>query len=206
MQTWPPLLPRSALLAALKFLAKSSGPLQKGDGAPLQDKLLEKVKPLEKVKEDKPLEGILKRKGTALEKAASQPSCLGKDRRLKQESSDVSMDARNVCQPRPFQEGRGSQSLGKGRGSHRQTKKQAQQARAKVGGRAILEGSHGLLALQGKGRAKGLGKGKCKREWKSKAFGKGKSKGLGKEASSRVLGKGRKETLGENKEDMCQEP
>ena len=79
----------NSLLAALKLLDKSSEPLEKGDGAPLQDKSLEKVKPLVKVKEEQPLKGILKRKGPPLEKAASQPSCLGKDKRLKQNSSDV---------------------------------------------------------------------------------------------------------------------
>ena len=162
----------NSLLAALKFLEKNSEPLGKGKGAPLQDK------PLEKVQEGQPLQGILKRKGP-VEKATTQPSCLGKDRRLKQESSDVSLDAHGF--PTMF----ASPDLSNKAGGAKALEK-AEEATGRPGQRLVagqsLKEAMGFLPCKAKAKPKALGKAKAKGNGKAKALEKAtaKAKALGK--------------------------
>ena len=155
-----------------EVLGKELRTLQKGKGAPLQDK------PLEKVQEGQPLQGILKRKGP-VEKAATQPSCLGKDRRLKQESSDVSLDAHSF--PTMF----ASPDLSNKAGGAKALEK-AEEATGRPGQRLVagqsLKEAMGFLPCKAKAKPKALGKAKAKGNGKAKALEKAtaKAKALGK--------------------------
>ena len=137
---------------------------------------------LEKVQEDKPLKGILKRKGPALKKVASQPSCLVKDRRLKQESSDVSMDAHGF--PTMF----ASPGLSK-KAEEAKALEKAGEATDNPRSRPNRPGQRSLKEAMGfvpcKAKAKGNGKAKPLEKAKAKALGKA----IAKKPAAGSLGK-----------------
>ena len=121
-----------------------------------------------------------------MEKAASQPSCLGKDRRLKQESSDVSLDAHGFptmfASPDLSKKAEEAKALEKAEEATDNPRSRPNRPGDRLVAEQSLKEAMGFLPCKAKAKPKALGKAKAKGHGKAKPLekAKAKAKALGK--------------------------